>query len=151
MSLISYPGDEERTIEAVADPTALSKRAARRLIQRAFVLAGRDRNVRQHIRAAKCLMLWAIEDWELEWTVSLDRGRVEFDRRPTKRPDLTLSWPTAEAFFMQVTKGTRKDDAPEHSGAPGFWKAAQPVYSAFCAAMREVLSDPVDENGVRLA
>jgi hypothetical protein len=151
MSLISYPGDEDRSIEAVADPTALSKRAARRLIQRAFVLAGRDRNVRQHIRSAKCLTLWAIEDWELEWTVSLDRGRLEFDRRPTKRPDLTLAWATADDFFKQVTTGTRKDDAPEHSGAPGFWKVAQPVYSAFCAAMRGVLQNPVDENGVRLA
>lgn len=149
--MLKYPGDEDRTIEAVADPTSLSKRAARRLIQRAFVLAGRDRNVRQHIREARCLMLWVIEDWDLAWTVSLDRGRMEFDRRPTKRPDLTLTWPTAEEFFKQVAVGTRKDDAPYHSGDASLWKFAQQVYSSFCAALREVLLDPVDENGVRLA
>jgi hypothetical protein len=149
--MLKYPGDEDRTIEAVADPTALSKRAARRLIQRAFVLAGRDRNVRQHIREVRCLMLWTIEDWDLAWTVSLDRGRMEFDRRPTKRPDLTLSWPTAEEFFEQVAVGTRKNDPPDHSGDATLWKFGQVVYSSFCAAMREVLCDPVDENGVRLA
>ena len=151
MSLINYPGDEDRTTEAVADPTALSKRAARRLIQRAFVLTGRDRNVRQHIRSAKCLMLWVIQDWDLDWTVSLDRGKIEFDRRPTKRPDLTLTWPTAQEFFKQAAVGTRKDDAPDHSGDTSLWRFAQPVYFAFCAALREVLLDPVDENGVRLA
>ncbi len=151
MPLVNYPGDVDRTIEAVTDPTALSKRAARRLIQRAFVLAGRDRNVRQHIREAHCRLLWVIEDWDLAWTVSLYRGKMEFDRRPTKRPDLTLTWPTAEEFFKQVAVGTRKDDAPEHSGEASHWKFGQPVYSSFCAAMREVLRDPVDENGVRLA
>lgn len=151
VSLINYPGDEDRTIEAVADPTALSKRAARRLIQRAFVLAGRDRNVRQHMRSAKCLTLWVIEDWELEWTVILDRGKMVFDRRPTKRPDLTLTWPTSQEFFKQVAVGTRKDNAPDHSGDAGLWKFGQVAFSAFCAALREVLSDPVDEDGVRLA
>ena len=151
MPLINYPGDEDRTIQSVADPTSLSKRAARRVIQRAFVLAGRDRNVRQHIREAHCLMLWVIEDWDLEWTVGLDRGRMEFDRRPTKRPDLTLTWPTAEEFFKQVAVGTRKDDAPKHVGDASLWKFAQPVYSAFCSALREVIRDPVDEKGVRLA
>ncbi|HEV2350223.1 MAG TPA: hypothetical protein VG028_10310 [Terriglobia bacterium] len=151
MSLISYPADEDRQSEAVVDPTSLSKRAARRLFQRAFVLAGRDRNVRQHIREAHCALLWMIEDWDFAWTIFLDKGKIEFDRRPTKRPDLTLSWPTAEEFFKQVEKGSRKDDAPARTGDSSVWKFAQPVYSGFCAALRQVLRDPVDENGVRLA
>jgi hypothetical protein len=31
--------------------------------------------------------------------VTIDRGRIEFERRPAKHPDLTLSWQTAEEFF----------------------------------------------------
>lgn|SRR5689334_2018333 len=151
MSFIPYPGDEERQGEAVADPTSLSRRAARRLFQRAFVLAGRDRNVRQHIREAHCAILWVIEDWEFVWTVYLDKGKIEFDRRPTKRPDLTLTWPTAEEFFQQVEKSTRKDDGPARTGNPAVWKFAQPLFSGFATALRGVLQSPVDENGVRLA
>lgn len=151
MTLINYPGDDEPLSAGPADPALLSRRAARRLFQRAFVLAGRDRNVRQHIREAHCVILWVIEDWDFAWTIFMDKGKIEFDRRPTKRPDLTLTWPTAEDFFKQVQKGTRKDDAPAHAGDAAAWKVAQPLFSGFCAALREVLLDPVDENGVRLA
>ena len=151
MSLISYPGDEEHKAEAVADPTALSKRAARRIFQRAFVLGARDRNVRQHIREAHCLILWVIEDWDLTWTVSLNRGIVEFDRRPTKRPDLTLTWRTADEFFKQAEITGRNDDGPERNGDVKLWKVAQPVYAGFCASLRELLLNPVDESGVRIA
>src|SRR5438128_9637996 len=49
----------------------LSKRAARRLIQRALVLTGRDRHVREHIREARLTMLWVLEDWGFAWTVHL--------------------------------------------------------------------------------
>jgi hypothetical protein len=151
MSLINYPGDEDPQTQAVNDPTSLSRRAARRLFQRAFVLAGRDRNVRQHIREANCAILWVIEDWDFAWTIYLNKGKVEFERRPTKRPDLTLTWPTAADFFMQIQKGSRKDDAPAHTGDAAAWGVAQPLFSGFCAALRELLLDPVDENGVRLA
>lgn len=151
MPLINYPGDEERKAEAVADPTSLSKRAARRLIQRAFVLAGRDRNVRQHIREASGAILWVIEDWDLAWTIFFDKGKLEFDRRPAKRPDLTLTWPTAEEFFSQIESTARRADRPERAGNPRLWKFGQPVYAAFLAALREVLLDPVDEDGTRLA
>ena len=64
----------------------LSRRAARRLIQRATVLAGRDRNVRQHIREARVTMHWVLEDWGFGGTVILDRGRINFDRRPVRHP-----------------------------------------------------------------
>lgn len=77
-----------------------SKRAARRIIQRAFVLTGRDKQFRQHIREVRLTTLWALEDWELIWTVIINRGKIEFERRPTKHPDLTLSWPTADEFFV---------------------------------------------------
>jgi hypothetical protein len=151
MSFISYPGDDDPQSAGPADPASLSRRAARRVFQRAFVLAGRDRNVRQRIREARFAILWVIEDWDFTWTTYLDKGKIEFDRRPTKRPDLTLTWPTAEEFFLQAGKGTRKDDAPAHTGDAAVWKFVQPVYSGFCTALREVLRDPVDENGVRLA
>src|SRR5579859_782973 len=147
MPLISYPGDEERTSEAVSDPASLSKRAALRVFQRSIVLAGRDRNVRQHIREAHCLILWVIEDWDLTWTVILDRGKIEFDRRPSKHPDLTLMWQTADEFFEQVKSSARKDDGPARTGDTAYWKFAQVLYSGFCAALREVLLNPVDENG----
>lgn len=137
--------------QRISDPSTLSKRAARRLIQRAFVLAGGDRNVRQHIREAHGAILWVIEDWDLAWTIFFDKGRLEFDRRPAKRPDLTLSWPTAEEFFSQVENTARRDDLPERTGNTQLWKFGQPVYTAFLAALLEVLQNPVDEDGTRLA
>jgi len=76
-----------------------SKRAARRILQRAFVLTGRDRQLRQHIREARLTTLWVLEDWDLVWTVIIDRGKIEFDRRPAKHPDLTFNWETANEFF----------------------------------------------------
>ena len=76
-----------------------SKRAARRILQRAFVLTGRDKPLRQHIREVQFTTLWVLEDWDLAWTVIIDRGKIEFERRPAKHPDLTFTWPTAEEFF----------------------------------------------------
>ena len=137
--------------QGISDPSTLSKRAARRLIQRAFVLAGRDRNVRQHIREARGAVLWVIEDWDLAWTIFFEKGKLEFDRRPTKRPDLTLTWQTAEEFFSQLENTARRDDRPARAGNAQLWKFGQPVYTAFLAALREVLLDPVDEDGTRLA
>src|SRR6266481_4257192 len=102
MNSSTGPVEGDPQSQSILDFTSLSRRAARRIFQRAFVLAGRDRNVRQHIREAHCKILWVIEDWDFAWTVILDRGRVDFDRRPTKRPDLTLTWSTAEEFFHQV-------------------------------------------------
>jgi len=84
-----------------------SKRAARRIIQRAFVLTGRDRQLRQHIREIRLTTLWILEDWDLVWTVNIDRGRIEFERRPAKHPDLTLSWQTAEEFFSRAGQSFR--------------------------------------------
>jgi hypothetical protein len=106
-------------------PSRLSKRAARRIIQRAFVLAGRDRNVRQHIREAEVTSLWIIEDWHLAWTLLVHRGRVEFDRHPTRRPDLTLTWRTAEDFFKESEAGERSQDLSQMTGPNLFSTAAK--------------------------
>ncbi len=135
------------------DPTSqpLSKRAARRLIQRAFVLTGRDRVVRRHIREVRLTTLWVLEDWHLNWTVVLDRGKLEFDRRPAKRPDVTLTWPTAGDFFRQVESGGRGDQAYAFAGATSLGRISQLLFQAFSASLRQVFREPVDENGVRLA
>ena len=84
-----------------------SKRAARRILQRAFVLTGRDKQLRQHIREARLTTLWILEDWDLVWTVIIDRGKIEFERRPAKHPHLTLSWKTANEFFSDASLSSR--------------------------------------------
>jgi len=140
----SFPAEE------VPASQALSKRAARRLIQRAFVLVGRDRNVRQHLREASVVTLWTLEDWKLAWTVELERGKVHFERRPAKHPDLTLTWRTAEEFFNQIENGVPPDDGLGIAGNLHLRRFSQPVYQAFCKALRKVLRYPFDDEGNRL-
>ena len=91
----------EQTSESLLPP---SKRAARRIIQRAFVLTGRDKHLRQQIRSARLATLWILEDWDMIWTVLIDRGKLEFERRPAKHPDLIFNWPTASDFFLAASK-----------------------------------------------
>ena len=95
----------DQSTESLLPP---SKRAARRIVQRAFVLTGRDRHLRQQIRSARFATLWILEDWELVWTVVIDRGRLEFDRRPAKHPDLIFNWPTASDFFLAASDDRRR-------------------------------------------
>jgi hypothetical protein len=128
----------------------ISKRAARRLLQRAFVLAGRDRTVRQHIREARVTTLWALEDWRFEWTVAFERGKVQFDRRAARAPDLTLTWPNAEEFFKSLWEGKNPDTDMLLAGDLNLRRYLDPVYSAFCRELQEVLHDPFDEAGNRL-
>ncbi len=97
----------ESMIETQDSPLPPSKRAARRIIQRAFVLTGRDRQLRQHIREVQLTTLWSLDDWELVWTVVIDRGKIEFERRPAKHPDMTLSWQTADEFFSRASRSFR--------------------------------------------
>ena len=133
--------------EPILIPCQLSKRAARRIIQRAFVLAGRDRNVRQHIREARVTSLWIIEDWDLTWTLLVHRGRLEFDRRPTRKPDLTFTWRTAEEFFDYVETSGHRPSTLEVTGNPALLRFTDPVCQAFWASLRELLRKPVDECG----
>ena len=129
---------------------ALSKRAARRLIQRAVVLAGRDRSVRQHLREAELTTLWVLEDWRFEWTVVLWHGKLEFHRGKTRRPQLTYRWRTAADFFGQVEDGRAVQDGFECEGEAEVGKFVAPVFEAFCAAVRAVLENPIDDDGERL-
>jgi len=130
----------------ITDCSTLSKRAARRLIQRAWVLAGRDRTLRQHIREAELVTLWAIEDREIDWTLTLDHGRLDFERRASKRPDATFAWPTADDFFAQVGMGNL-EPATTYAGPPLPRRTLETLFNAFTAALRFVLQNPVDGNG----
>ena len=128
----------------------LSHRAARRVIQRAVVLTGRDRALRDHIRTAKVETLWRIEDWRFRWTVVIDLGRVEFSRRPSKRPDATFIWPELVSFAQQIGGPAARpgiDAEFIHAEDPKVRKVALALYSTFIPLLRQVLSDPVDENG----
>jgi len=57
------------------------KRAARRIIQRAFVLMGRDKVLRHQIRESESTTLWIVEDWEWSGPCSPPR-QFEIERRP---------------------------------------------------------------------
>ena len=129
---------------------ALSKRAARRIIQRAWVLAGRDRRVREHIRSAGFSSLWILEDWNFTWTVVFDRGRLEFDRRPTKRPDLTFTWQSAADFFAEIETGVRAAQGFQAEGDLALQRVCEPIYRSFSKTLQTLLGQPVDENGMPL-
>jgi hypothetical protein len=127
-------------------PSQLSKRAARRIIQRAFVLAGRDRHVRQHIREAEVTSLWIIEDWHLAWTLLLHRGRAEFDRHLTRKPDLTLSWRSAEDFFQEC-EAEHGQSKSQVVGNLALRRFIEPLRQAFRMSLGGLLRNPVDGSG----
>jgi hypothetical protein len=135
--------------EFEAPPGGISKRAAQRLIQRALVIANRNRSVRQHIRETDLTSVWVIEDWGLEWAVIIRRGELEFDRRVPKRPDIKILWPSAEAFFKQSEPHGEGcgGAASRYEGPPGARRAWDVVYRAFQEALRGLLQDPVDGDG----
>ena len=127
-----------------------SKRGARRLIQRAFVLASRDKHLRQHIREAHLTTLWVLEDWNLVWTVTLDRGRIDFARRPAKNPDLTFAWRSAEEFFSQAEDGVPTESDSKFFGRQELRRFSEPLLKGLRASLRYVLSTPVDDAGESL-
>jgi hypothetical protein len=127
-----------------------SKRAARRIIQRAFVLTGRDKQFRQHIREVRLTTLWALEDWELIWTVIIDRGKIEFERRPTKHPDLTLSWPTADEFFVCARETNPSNRRLELEATPDVRRVAGNLLKTYFRCLDRVLRNPVDDVGESL-
>lgn len=133
------------------DPaTSLSKRAARRIIQRTFVLMGKDKALRQQIREARITTLWIVEDWELEWTVFLHRGKFEMERRPAKHPDVTLTWPTAEEFFRQVDRSGEANVQVQIIPEQEHRRFFETLLRGFFACLRHVLSNPVDALGESL-
>lgn len=137
--------------EFESSPGGLSKRAAQRLIQRAIVLAGRSRNVKQQIREADLTSVWSIEDWNLEWAVTIRRGKLDFDRRLPRQPDIRVSWPTAEGFFAEAENvKAAAPTAAEYEGPPQARRLWDVLYQAFRAALGDLLQNPVDEDGARL-
>jgi len=134
---------------ASQDPaTSLSKRAARRIIQRAFVLMGRDKILRHQIRESELSTVWAIEDWQLEWTVFFHRGRFEVERRLAKHPDVSLAWSTARQFFDQVDRFDPAAVQMLPANAPH--RFFDTLVRGFFANLRHVLMNPVDDAGESL-
>ena len=129
---------------------SLSKRAARRTIQRAFVLMGRDKFLRQQIRESEITTLWVVEDRDLEWTVFFHRGRFEVERRPAKHPDVTLSWATAEEFFQQVERSGQARVQVQISPPQEHHRFFETLLRGFFECLRHVLANPVDEVGESL-
>ncbi len=127
-----------------------SKRAARRIIQRAFVLTGRDRQLRQHIREARLTTLWILEDWDLVWTVIIDHGKIEFERRPAKHPDLTLSWQTASEFISSAREGALPESRLELAADIELRRVASHLLKCFLTHLAHVLRNPVDGAGESL-
>jgi hypothetical protein len=137
-------------IESTESSLPPSKRAARRILQRAFVLTGRDRQLRQHIREARLTTLWILEDWDLVWTVIIERGKIEFERRPAKHPDLTLSWQTANEFFSCAREGTSPESSLELAGSLELRRVASNLLKCFLGYLGHVLRNPVDGTGESL-
>ena len=167
----------ECMIETSESSLPPSKRAARRIIQRAFVLTGRDKKLRQHLREVRLTTLWILEDWDLVWTVIIDRGKMEFERRPAKHPDLTLTWRTAHEFFScaslslrakqgmshglcfqsEISRSARSDresalpeSAPESVGNIEQRRVACHLLNSFLGHLGHVLRNPVDGAGESL-
>jgi hypothetical protein len=138
------------TFERKQGGSTLSKRAARRIIQRAFVLTGRDKRVRQHLREACISTLWILEDRELVWTVVLDRGKIEFERRPAMNPDVKFTWHRAQEFLLPGQNGAPAVEAFEIDGKPELRRFSEPLLKGFLESLRHVLRHPVDDAGESL-
>lgn len=134
----------------VTSSPPLSKRAARRVIQRAFVLVGRDRTVRQNLRSVELNTRWAVFDWNLEWTVLIDRGHLEFHRGHVGKAQVGLSWKTGEGFLAHIETGSPLKDVFEMDCDPASRRVVDLLFNAFRGPLKKVLDDPVDDDGVRL-
>jgi hypothetical protein len=94
-----------------------------------------------------------LQDWDLAWTVIVDRGRIEFDRRPAKHPDLTLSWETANEFFSRASlsfRGGLPESFPELAGNIELRRIASHLLNSFLGQLGHVLRNPVDGAGESL-
>jgi hypothetical protein len=128
----------------------LSKRAARRMIQRAMVLVHRDRQAHQRWREARLATFWSIEDWDMEWSAILDRGRMEFGRRAPKKPDLVFRWRSAEEFFQHVDSGKPPGEGFTLEGPRELWKFSDPLLKSFIKWFFHVCKNPIDDLGESL-
>jgi len=130
-----------------SSPGGLSKRAAQRVIQRALVLAGRNRNVRQHIRETDLTSVWSIDDWGLEWAVAIRHGKLDFDRRLPNQPDIRVSWPTAETFFDEADATHARASSLQYEGPAEARRMWDIIHQAFRAELKNLLQNPVDQDG----
>jgi hypothetical protein len=144
------PDEQPETLPRQDPAKSLSKRAARRIIQRAFVLMGRDKVLRHQIRESEITTLWIVEDWDMEWTVFFHRGRFEVERRPARRPDVTLSWPTAVEFFQQVDRSGDARVQVQILPAQGHHRFFETLLRGFFVCLRHVLANPIDDAGESL-
>ena len=106
--------------------------------------------MRHQIRESELITLWIIEDWDLEWTVFLHRGRFEVERRPAKHPAVTLSWPTAKEFFEQVDRAASAGIQAKILPAQERHRFFETLLRGFFACLRHVLATPVDDVGESL-
>jgi len=130
---------------------SLSKRAARRVIQRAFVLIGRDKALRQKLRSGKLTTRWLVEDWGLEWTVIIAEGHLEFHRGHVGKAQVSFLWKSGDDFLGQIATGTNPGDGFELECEPALRRVVDSLFAAFGNTLKAVLADPVDDDGVRLA
>jgi len=116
----------------------------------AVVLVGRDKRVRQHLREVTLTSRWTIEDWNLEWTVVIDHGRVEFHRGHVGKAEVLFNWRSEEAFLRHIESGASPRDGFAAECRAASRRIVDLLINSFVATMRAVLTDPVDDAGVRL-
>ena len=141
---------EPETDNTRAIPASLSKRGARRVIQRAVVLTGRDKALRQKLRSVELTTRWLIEDWGLEWTVVVDQGHIEFHRGHVGKAQVSILWKTGDEFLGHLETKSVPAGGFELECEPGLRRVVDMVFQAFLSTLRNVLADPVDDDGVRL-
>lgn len=131
-------------------PATLSKRGARRVIQRAVVLMGRDKALRQKLRSVQLTTRWMIEDWGSEWTIIVDQGHIEFHRGHVGKAQVSILWKTGEDFLAHLEAKSMPADEFELECEPALRRVVDLLFQTFTVTLRSVLADPVDDDGVRL-
>ena len=133
-----------------AIPSSLSKRGARRVIQRAVVLMGRDKALRQKLRSVELITRWLIEDWGSEWTVIVDEGHIAFHRGHVGKAQVSILWKTGDKFLAHLEAKSALTEGFALECEPALRRVVDAVFQAFLSTLRQVLADPVDDAGVRL-
>lgn len=142
--------DDTTVPNAAESIPSLSKRAARRVIQRAFVLVGRDKALRQKFRSVELASHWRVEDWDLKWTVVVDEGHIEFHRGHVGKAKVSFLWMTGDDFLGQIVTGTNPGGGFDLDCEAALRRVADPLFAAFASTLKVVLADPIDDDGVRL-
>jgi predicted lipid carrier protein YhbT len=91
-----------------------------------------------------------VEDWDLVWTVTIDRGKIAFQRRPAKHPDLTISWQTANEFLSCARESASPESRLELAGNIELRRVASNLLKSFLSHLGHVLRNPVDGAGESL-